>query len=186
MGLVAAAVAAMALAGCYDPALRDCTVACVAIHDCADGQSCSAGMCAGPGVTCAVQSVDSDGGVAAPADADGAPGDAPAVAHDAPATPPDAAAQDTLRVLIAGKGQVVVDGVGTCTSSDNTQGDAQGDAQGGDCTYQVPAGVQVTAHAQATDNGHPFDKWTDAICKTQPGTCVFTPLPLTAITAHFK
>ena len=181
MGVVGLA-AIIALAGCYEPSLRDCAVPCAAIHDCVDGQTCSAGMCAGPGVTCVAQSADSDAALASPQDAAPSPADAPAAIHDAPAPPADGAEQDTLRVVIAGTGEVVVDGVGTCTSSDNNQGDAQA----GDCTYHVPAGQPVTARAQPTDNGHPFDKWTDPICKNQPATCVFSPLPLTTIAAKFK
>ena len=40
------------LSGCYEPELRDCTVTCEGATDCADGQTCSAGLCAANGVAC--------------------------------------------------------------------------------------------------------------------------------------
>jgi hypothetical protein len=50
MALVARSLAiAVALAGCYDPALRDCTVACGGSNDCAGGQECRAGTCVAEG-----------------------------------------------------------------------------------------------------------------------------------------
>lgn len=42
-------LAAVVLAGCYDPALHDCTVTCGGSDDCADGQECRAGTCVAEG-----------------------------------------------------------------------------------------------------------------------------------------
>lgn len=39
----------LAVAGCYNPALRDCTVQCSSATDCTGGQQCSDGWCVMPG-----------------------------------------------------------------------------------------------------------------------------------------
>ena len=74
---------AMVASGCYEPALRDCTVTCHAPTDCADGQACGPdGLCVGP----SAQACSAEG--------------------------PDAAIPATtikLHVTIDGKGAVVVD-----------------------------------------------------------------------------
>ena len=49
------ALVLLACAACYDPTLRDCTVACSGSGDCATGQSCRAGFCVAtddPGPAC--------------------------------------------------------------------------------------------------------------------------------------
>ncbi len=48
---IAALVAVVAAAGCYDPQLEDCTVTCAGAGDCADDQVCGTdGFCAAPSV----------------------------------------------------------------------------------------------------------------------------------------
>lgn len=91
----------------------------------------------------------------------------------------DARLTDALRVTVVGRGSVVVDGAGTCTNL-STMG------MGTTCMYAVPMTGPVTAHAQVTDGNHDFDKWTDSICKNQPQTCTFSPLPITVIQAQFQ
>lgn len=98
MGLVVAALALL-LAGCYAPALRDCTVTCAAADQCASGQVCgSEGYCVGEtGARCT-------GSAAVDARAEAIPIDA--------AVPTFA-----LHVTVMGHGSVTVAGTGggTCT-----------------------------------------------------------------------
>jgi hypothetical protein len=83
------AALALALAGCYSPDALDCTVACAAANDCADGQVCgSDGFCAAPSV--AGHCGGPDGGM------------------------PSQLA--SLRVTIQGAGKIRIDSVGVCDS----------------------------------------------------------------------
>ena len=45
-------IAWLALAGCYSPELRDCTVTCNGNDECGDEQICATGLCRAPGATC--------------------------------------------------------------------------------------------------------------------------------------
>jgi len=81
-----------ALAGCYEPELRDCTVTCSGSDECADGQICgSDGMCAVP---------EAAGHCT---DGSGAP------------TP-----HASLRVTIDGHGSVLVTGHPACVSDEDS------------------------------------------------------------------
>jgi hypothetical protein len=84
----AAALAILCAAGCYDPALRDCTITCGGSGDCADGQTCAGGYCVASGQlagTCKA------------------------------ADKPDAAvAKATLHVMVMGGGKVDVDAALSC------------------------------------------------------------------------
>jgi hypothetical protein len=101
----AALVVAVALAGCYQPDVRDCTIACSFATDCADGQKCgSDGWCASPKVagTCDERRENPD---AMPPDAE------PPIEIDA--SVPDAAEPDAmpdvvvkLTVAVHGRGRV--------------------------------------------------------------------------------
>lgn len=168
MGLVVAAL--LVVAACYDPSLKDCTISCASNDDCAHGQACAAGgWCAAEGASCS--------GVI----------DAPTVVTDsAPAVDaavaPDAMTNASLRVTVQMVGQIVVEGVGTCTSTMPT---AHAPATM-TCTYGVVSGTELTATAMPTSSQHQFDKWTDPLCKSQGATCKFTVLPLTVIQANFK
>jgi hypothetical protein len=156
------AVACLALAGCYSPSLRDCTLSCGSPDDCAAGQVCGAdGWCAAPAVAGRCPGlVDAGPRDAGPADAS-----------------PDAAMTILLRVQIDGKGSILVDGHGSCSS--------QG-AQHGDCTFTVAARVALTAYAVAIPLGNTFTGWTSATCKDAPATCTFTPMVATTIVAKFQ
>lgn len=84
------ALALVAVAACYSPETRDCTVTCAAATDCAHGQVCGTdGFCAAPAAAGHCTSVDA-------------------------ATPPDLV---TLEIMIMGPGTVAVEGVGVCDSS---------------------------------------------------------------------
>lgn len=116
------AAAALALvAGCYDPDLRDCAVACTNGDECGPGQVCGDdGLCASPDVagTC-----------------DQPPG--------ADARPPDAPPAVTLRLEIERKGRLVVeDPASTCESDENG---------GTSCTVALPSPQWVDVDAIATD-----------------------------------
>lgn len=150
-----ALIAALAaLAGCYSPSLRDCTVSCGSVSDCASGQVCGAdGLCAAPELA----------GRCAP--------DASVI--DAP---PDAATTASLRVEIAGKGSVIVDGRGTCSSLD---------PQRGKCMYDIAIGIAQRARATPIQVDQLFESWTSATCSSQGAICTFTPTGATTITVKF-
>lgn len=95
-----AVLAVLAVGGCYDPSLRDCTVTCAGPSDCAAGQVCgSDGMCAAPAVAGHCGLTDA-----------GATIDAPALATV------------KLHVRIEGKGTVTV-GATACSDAGPMHGD---------------------------------------------------------------
>jgi hypothetical protein len=162
----------VALSGCYSPTLRDCAVSCGSAGDCASGQLCgSDGLCAAPGVAgrCAlggpgVIDASPDGGPAAPRDVG---------ASDAA---PDGSVTLPLHVQITGKGSVIVDNYGTCSS--------QG-AQHGDCTFAIAPGVAQTVRAVPIQLDQVFTSWTSMTCHGQSAICVFTPNAAASIVARF-
>lgn len=164
MGLLAATVAALVLASCYAPAVRDCTVSCEAPGDCARGQVCgSDGMCAAPEVAghCAIVAPDA---ASPPRDA----------AIDAR---PDAVPTVRLTVQVMGKGSIVLDDAMTCSSEA---------PQHGMCVYNVAPGVPITAQATPIQLDQQFTMWTSTVCGGQPARCTFTPADAaTTISARF-
>ncbi|HET7505655.1 MAG TPA: hypothetical protein VFK02_31765 [Kofleriaceae bacterium] len=159
----ACVAAAMTLAGCYAPSLRDCTVRCESAHDCASGQVCgSDGLCASPEVA---------GHCRDPGDP-GAPGDA--AMSDAAI---DGPVLVNLHVMIAGKGIVIVDDHGMCSSTD---------PQHGDCMFQIEPRVAQTVHAEMIQVDMVFAGWTSTTCRNQGATCTFTPAGPTTISARFE
>ena len=159
-GIIAAA--GLALAGCYSPSLRDCTVSCGSASDCATGQVCGAdGMCASPAVA---------GRCAAQVDA----------GHDAPArpdaAPPDVGLTVRLTVQVMGKGSVTIEGIGTCSSLDPDRGN---------CVYNVVPGAPLTAEATSITTTDVFAMWSSVTCAGQDASCQFTPVIATVIAARF-
>ncbi len=155
--------AALALASCYSPSLRDCTVSCTAATDCANGQVCGSDhRCAAPAVSCS-----------ADAAVDASPRDA---AVDALPPPPDSSPFVTLHVHVDGSGLVSVLAVGACDSMGPTHGD---------CMYDVIAGVPLeldaTPHA-----GFDFDSWSGGPCDQADASCTFTPTTNVDLHARFK
>lgn len=163
-------VSLAALAGCYSPSVRDCTVTCNAQSDCASGQVCggdhycasalSAGTCA-PLVI--IGDAEIDAVATAPVDA------APDARPDA-RPPIDAAPRVGLHVHIDGKGSVVVTGVATCDEHD--------------CTYGVVAGLRLVLVAVPHADQR-FDRWTTVTCGQQDASCTFTPTVATTVGAKF-
>jgi hypothetical protein len=155
----------VALAGCYAPALRDCTVSCASPHDCASGQACGDdGLCASP---------EAAGRCTPPPDA-GPERDAE-LPRDAGASG-DAAATIPLRVRITGVGSVVVDGHRTCSSTS---------PQRGDCTYDVVLRAAQIARALPIQADQQFTSWTSVTCLGMGATCAVTPVAPTTIVARF-
>lgn len=155
---VAIIAAAAAVAGCYEPALRDCTVTCTDVGQCSSGQICGAdGWCAAPDTagTCGEALADAADPDAAAIDA--APGDAtPGDAGDAPID----AAPIILRLVISGRGSIASDQPGILCSNTQTS-----------CDFPVAAGTQVGLTAV---NSHPQDSfvdWTTANCQGQGASC---------------
>jgi hypothetical protein len=162
--LALAAVLA-ALAGCYSPLLRDCTVSCAAPTDCAGDQVCGEdGLCAAPEVAGHCAAIPPDAGT---------------TLDDAfpDAAPPDGPATVKLRVQVSGKGSVVIDGLGICSSLD---------PQRGDCMYDVPAAVAQRARAVSLQPTEVFASWTSPTCSGQGPICVFTAAAATTIAAKFQ
>ena len=172
MGVLAlVAAGALLFSGCYAPGVRDCTVSCASERDCASGQVCgSDGMCAAADVAGRCAELARDAGPRHDARPFRDAGDPDLDAG------PDATQTVVLHVQIMGKGAVLVDGVGACSSKD---------PQHGDCMYDVIPGVVQVAHAFEIDRDEPFAMWTSPTCAGQGARCVFTPIAATAIAARF-
>jgi hypothetical protein len=93
----------------------------------------------------------------------------------ADAQPPDAATV-SLRVQIAGKGSISVDGHGVCSSLDPDHGD---------CTYDVELRVAQRVRALPIQLDQVFGGWTSPTCNGQGAICTFTPTAATNIAAKF-
>lgn len=140
-------LAAVIVAGCYEPDFRECVVACADDSDCGPGQVCGADrLCLAEASSrrCDRERIDA-----------GAPRDAhePAV-PDAGAPPPDAATRFQLVVKVSGKGRVLVPGFGACRDA---------------CAYQVLGGPIVLQAIPDEDWRH--DEWGDACDDTESTTC---------------
>lgn len=161
MAVLIRAVLLAALAACYSPDVRDCTVSCASSADCAGAQVCGADhLCAMPAIagTCARQP---------PPGVDAATGDAPAL-EDAPVVPvdaaidaapmPDAPPTGALHLKITGHGQLVAGG-NSCAM---------------DCTFQLP---QVPIDVVAVAAGDQvLESWTEGPCAGMTTTtCTVTP-----------
>lgn len=170
--LIRAALAALVLAGCYEPAIRDCTISCASPGDCATGQVCgSDGLCAAPEIAGQCRRAGVDAGPHDDARVSGGP------PRDAdPPDAPDAPATVALHVQIMGTGAVLVDGVGTCSSKD---------AKHGDCVFDVAAGAALIAHAVQLAPDEVFTRWTSTTCADQGVRCAFTATAATALVARF-
>ena len=167
---------AVAGAACYEPQLRDCTVACTAEADCAAGQVCGSDkLCAAPEIAGRCSTLP---GTAGSGDRDAGVTDVMLhadAAVDAP--PPDAATHVPLTITIEAKGRVTVNGIGTCDEAP---------PQNGSCTFLVPKGQLLTATATAYPTWR-FDRWTTAACASVPiNTCTFTPTAATPLGVKFK
>jgi hypothetical protein len=171
---VAAAVATLALGGCYEPELRDCTLTCSSAADCADGQVCGEDhLCAAPGLAGRCASLPTDAG----SDSRDAGVDARTISDARPDSSPDAPTHATLTITIDAQGRVTVLGIGTCDKAG---------PQNGTCMFPVPLGALVTVQAQ----GYPdwrFDKWTTPACiTTKIATCTFTASTDTPVGVKFN
>ena len=175
MGILAAtgAAALALLAGCYSPSLRDCAVACAGPADCAPSQVCGTdGMCASPEMAgrCAMETDAGSMQMPMPEPRDAAVDDGPA--------PPDASPPLVrLRVQIDGRGSVIIEGRGTCSSTDPSHGN---------CMYDIPVGVAQRVQAMAIGPDDEFTRWTSFVCAGEASMCTFTPLVATAVTAKFS
>lgn len=176
MGLLARSAAAIVMlaSGCYSPDVRDCTVLCSAVTDCATGQICGSDhLCASPEIAGQCSTLPHDAGAG---DRDGGMADAKLPVDAMPDAPPDAAPTAVLHVQIEGQGRVTVEGVGMC--------DAAG-PQMGNCMFVVALAAELTATA-VDYPGWTFDKWTTVPCITEPRICTFTPIAMTDLTAKFR
>ena len=158
----AALVAVVALAGCYQPEVRDCTIACSFATDCVDGQQCgSDGWCAAPDVA---GSCDErrDAPDAMRADAE------PPIEIDA--SVPDAADPDgmpdvvvKLKLIVEGRGKVTVSPLGEdCYGVNN-----------GSMTCEYMLGFGSTQHMVPLEEGggSQWVGWTTSNCSAQVGEC---------------
>lgn len=176
MGVLAAVAVAggLAVTACYAPAVRDCTVSCGSPDDCAAGQVCgSDGKCAAPDVAGRCAAIAPDAGAHDPGGGrpDAAPSD-----DASDAGPADGGLKIRLAVQVSGKGSVVVEGRGICSTQD---------PQRGNCAYDVAVGALLTVRAVAIDEDQRFAMWTSPTCAGQGARCVFTPVFPTTVSARF-
>jgi hypothetical protein len=179
--IFAACLVSVVLVGCYQPAIRDCTVTCEGQGDCASGQVCGTdGFCASPELAghCAALRVPDarERADARPGAADAKPGAADARPEtpdakptpDAPPPPDAMPITGTLHVAIAGRGQVTVAPIAmTCTSPNKN---------GATCDLAIPIGVALSLSAIATHPNEPFQGWGGA-CAGQGAICGITAGP---------
>ena len=133
---------------CYSPDVRDCTVTCSAVADCAPGQVCGDdGFCAAEDVAGHCASIAATGDAGADAQTPDAPRDA------RPDAPPDPTTTVTLTVRIDGRGDVVIPTIGTC-------GGGNGQTI---CPFVVPK------------NHWRFERWDDACSGSPSETCSLVP-----------
>jgi hypothetical protein len=160
MALLARAAALTALAGCYSPDLRDCTVTCASSADCVGSQICGADhFCSMPAKAGTCSRTTPDASItmidASPAvDAHPPP---PIDAHQPP-PPPDAATLESLELVLMGHGHLVT-GSHTCDT---------------DCTYMLP--LQPVDVVAVAGGDWMFSGWTVGPCiGSQSTTCTVTP-----------
>jgi hypothetical protein len=160
------AVGLLVAVGCYSPDVRDCTLTCTDATDCASGQVCGTDrLCAAPAQAgrCARVLGMYDAGEAVDARADGS-----IDAH------PDAAELVSIQVTVTGKGEVSLDGGGTCT----------GHGPAVNCVLGAIKGSPATVRAMGLGGNH-FMAWSGA-CDGELPSCTFTPfLPVTDVGASF-
>ncbi len=150
------------VAGCYDPAIRDCAVPCAIGAACAGGQVCGAeGYCAGPTVSCAASDARGVDARLTPPDARGLD------ARPPDARPPDAAPRmGTLRIVIVKRGAVAIAPIGAvCVASGG---------QGKTCDLDVEVGAAVVLTATTPHEDDTFVGWTTPNCAGQGSTCALT------------
>jgi hypothetical protein len=173
--LVWPTVAALAVAGCFSPEVRDCSVTCASGEDCARGQLCGSDhFCASPARLghCAVP-VPVDAIALADARRDSPPA-MDAKRHDASI---DAEEDVVLHIHIDGGGEVELVGGGTC-------GEAM-DPSAQDCNLSATLGQVATLQAIPHPE-HVFDRWESSACAGQGSTCTFVPTGDTKIAARFR
>jgi hypothetical protein len=169
------AMCAPLIAGCYEPALRDCTVTCHGVHECAEGQVCGAdGFCASPARAGSCASTRAAADAAANA-SDAAP--RPDAAQPPDASGPDAGSVASLSIMIVGRGQVSVSPLGvTC--------DATG-ASGATCSYPVTIGDALVLTATPHNKKDVLTGWSGA-CAGTASSCTLSPRAgTTAVGATF-
>lgn len=165
MGLLRIAAPCFAVLGaaCYAPEIRDCSVQCSSVDECALDQQCGTdGFC----VSAAEVRCDEPG-------TEGGSGSQTIVLPDAGVpvdAPPDAPTLGTLSLSVEGKGQLQVVGIEWCSSS---------------CVVTVPLALPVTIVA-VPGNDFYFDKWTSGPCAGDVTTCTFIPALAMSVGAKFR
>lgn len=174
MGILATglALSALALAACYSPDLRDCTIMCNSESDCVADQVCGSDhFCAAPDLAGQCSPLPPDGGRRDAGFSDASLPDA------RPDAPRDALIDAVLSISIAGKGQVSMLAVGSCSTDE---------PQHGSCTFTVPKNALVTAQATASP-GWRFERWTSPPCSNTPiAFCTFVAHDGTTVAVKFK
>ncbi len=168
-----AALVTAAIASCYSPDARDCTVSCERVRDCLSGQVCGTDhLCASPAVAGRCASSPPPAAIDAGDDTvrtDAHVRDAPAPPPPPPDTRPDPPATVALEIVIMGAGTVELDGVGSCDK---------------DCTLLAPLAELATLRALPNPK-QVFDQWTQGPCIGQGATCMFVALVPVTIAVRF-
>jgi hypothetical protein len=163
----------IALAGCFSPDVRDCTVTCTNDLECVSGQTCGADhFCAVPERAGRCGAAPSDGG-----SIDGAGVVDAAIVAPQPDARIDApvVAMVPLHIHIDGQGSVSIEGGATCMP---------GPGPHTDCMLQVPANVAMTLQASPMGPSS-FQSWSMACAGSDP-TCVLVPAMATDVGAQFN
>jgi hypothetical protein len=168
-------------AACYEPELRDCTLACSSTSDCADGQVCGSDrFCASPELAgnCFSAGRRDAGASSTTSDDAGVPivDDASMPTFDAAAPMPDATTTAILTIQIDGRGEVYVQSHGTCDDQ----------APDNRCEYVVPLDSFIVLAADG-DRDWRFDEWSAGPCKnSESSACVFQLTSDTTANAKFR
>jgi hypothetical protein len=161
-----ALVVAVALAGCYEPQVRDCTIACSFATDCADGQTCGGdGWCAAPDVAGSCDERRENPDAMPPPDAE-PPIEIDASVPDAPG--PDAMPDVVvkLRVVVEGRGKVLISPLDEeCIGVNNGSVECPFNLGFGSVQHLVPV---------TTGGGSTWVGWTTGNCSASPNECVVT------------
>ena len=153
-------LSAAAMAGCYAPDVRDCTVTCSSPGDCAGDQVCgSDGYCAAP----AIAGRCDEARDAPEGDPDADVVDA-GIADARPDARPDAATR--LRIVIGGRGKVAVSPLGVeCVAVDNG---------GADCVFNTAPGADLDLLASEVHQHWMWDRWTSGCSGSDPLCAIST------------
>jgi hypothetical protein len=154
------------LVGCFEPAERDGAVACSGDGDCPPGFTCHDPdwRCYREPPSPSFDGLPIDAPIDADVDADPVPDGDPSLAH--------------LRIVVNGRGRVVVEPLGVSCDGTNTTP--------GDCQFSAAPNTEVNLLPVQLHPASPFRGWTTTNCSAFEGACTLTlPQTTTLVGARF-